>query len=219
MRRKIVASGFPAVEEAVINQCGDACNNSNVSNIENVPAEGAPMKMDEICNRAVQQTVQCVAKCPADQQAIACGDKGFGCILQEDDEDDGDDQTQCNEQDLHVGGEKTVGHAFVPGHGEVKEGRDLNGFAFIEIDDAEDPELRQLVDGEDEGGDEEAEADHERPPSPFGHFPNKLGKDSRRILPQLFGEVPRRGDGGLLLITPFSRTGSAIRARLPRHGG
>jgi holliday junction DNA helicase RuvB len=36
-----------------------------------------------------------------------------------------------------------------------------------------------------------------RPPSPFGHFPNKLGKIFRRLLPQLVGEVPRRGDGGL----------------------
>ena len=38
---------------------------------------------------------------------------------------------------------------------------------------------------------------HERPPSPFGHFPNELGKTRVNASPNLLGEYPEGGRGAL----------------------
>ena len=200
-------------------QQGHASNNRNIGHIENVPVEGAPVQKHEIRNRAVQEPVEGIANRTPNQHAVTCSGQGLGGFAEPEHEHDGDGEAEGHEEPLHLGGEQAVGHTLVPGHGEVEEGGELDGFTFVKVDDAEDVEFRKLVDGEDEGGDEEAEAGHdlapvERPPSPLrGTPPTSWGRTRCESFPNLLGKCPK-GDGGLEDFTPLSQIASATPARL-----
>jgi FdhD protein len=49
---------------------------------------------------------------------------------------------------------------------------------------------------------------HERPPSPFGHFPNKLGKTRGNASPNLLGEYPEGGRGALHQLASVNVSGT-----------